>query len=64
MADMSLTTAPMTKASMSTKFDSALRVKYSSAILRPPTTAMTPSATNILLCMRWLSRPNEKIEAV
>ena len=25
-------------------------------MLRPPTTAITPSAMNSLLCMRWLSR--------
>ena len=48
---------------MSTKFDSALRRKYSSAMLRPPTTAITPSAMNILLCMRWLRRPKSKSDA-
>ena len=42
---------------MSTKFCASLSMKYSSAMLRPPTTAITPSAMKSLLCMRWLSRP-------
>jgi hypothetical protein len=41
---------------MSMKFCASLSTKYSSAMLRPPTTAITPSAMKSLLCMRWLSR--------
>ncbi len=50
------TTLPTTSASMSMKFCASLSTKYSSAMLRPPTTAITPSAMKSLLCMRWLSR--------
>ena len=34
------------------------RAKYSSAMLRPPITAIAPSAMKSLLCIRWLSRSN------
>ena len=64
MADIDFTTAPITNASMSTKLASIARRKYSSAMLRPPATAITPSAMKSLLCMRWLSRPKSKIDAV
>ncbi len=38
------------------KLPRGLRKKYSSAMLRPPAIANTPSAMNSLLCMRWFSR--------
>src|SRR5437764_1454 len=41
---------------MSTKFDVVLRAQDSSAMLRPPITAIAPSAINSLLCIRWLRR--------
>ena len=50
--------APMTKVSRSTKLAPALAMKYSSAMLRPPATAITPSAMNSLLCMRRCTRSN------
>jgi hypothetical protein len=48
---------------MSMKFCASLSTKYSSAMLRPPTTAIAPSAMNSLLCMRWLSRAISSGEA-
>ena len=41
---------------MSMKLLVGLRVKYSSAMFRPPMTAIAPSAMNSLLCIRRLSR--------
>ena len=40
-----------------------LRMKYSSAMLRPPATTIALSAMNSLLCMRWLSRPKSESDA-
>ena len=40
-----------------------LRRKYSLATLRPPITAIAPSAMNSLLCMRWLTRFQSPTEA-
>ena len=48
----------MMKVSRSTKLAPALAMKYSSAMLRPPATAITPSAMNSLLCMRRCTRSN------
>ncbi|MNS52231.1 hypothetical protein D3C72_849410 [compost metagenome] len=56
------TTLPTTSASMSMKFCASLSTKYSSAMLRPPTTAIAPSAMKSLLCMRWLRRWMSKID--
>ena len=57
-AASSATTGPLDSRSMSMKFASPPRSKYSSAMLRPPVTAKLPSAMNSLLCMRWLMREN------
>ena len=43
---------------MSMKLASLLRMKYSSAMLRPPDTEKRLSATNSLLCILRLMRPN------
>ncbi len=40
-----------------------LRRKYSLATLRPPITAIAPSAMKSLLCMRWLTRFQSPTEA-
>ena len=48
---------------MSTKLLVALRAKYSSAMFRPPMTAIEPSAMKSLLCIRWLSRLNSPSDA-
>ncbi len=53
----------MTKVSRSTKLAPSLLMKYSSAMLRPPATAITPSAMNSLLCMRRLTRLNSCADA-
>ena len=50
----------MTKVSRSTKLAPALAMKYSSAMLRPPATAITPSAMNSLLCMRRCTRSKSR----
>ena len=48
---------------MSMKLASVLRMKYSSAMLRPPDTAKRLSAMNSLLCIRRLMRLNSCSEA-
>ena len=61
-ADCSGTTGPVAITSMSMKFAPALRMKYSSAMLRPPETDHWLSAMKSLLCIRWLMRPKSNSE--
>ena len=49
---------------MSTKLSVELRMKYSSAMLRPPATAIALSAMKSLLCIRRLRRLKSKSDAV
>lgn len=52
-----LTAGPTTATSKSPKRTGGVPIsKYSSATLRPPTSASAPSTTNSLLCIRWLTR--------
>ena len=55
-ADIWRTAGPALSTSTSMKLACGLRMKYSSAMLRPPETATLLSAMNSLLCMRWLMR--------
>ena len=68
------TAEPTTSASRSMKLVSVAALKYSSPTLRPPTTAIRPSAIQALLCMRRfiatgrssisLARPSTKLRVM
>ena len=62
-ADSRGTIAPATSVSRSMKLAPALTMKYSSAMLRPPATAIAPSAMNSLLCMRRCTRLKSSADA-